>query len=1053
MARQVLPIVSAAAGFWIGGAAGARWGYVIGSIVGNAVDPQVIQGPRIGDVAGQTSSEGVYQPIYFGTAAGSGNMIAQGPNIIKKVKEKQGKGGPVTVSERLYKTFAIRIGVGWNGPIAGISRIWEDEKLVYDIRPESTIVEESEKFAEGFRLYLGTEDQLPDPDLEAIYGIGNTPAYPGRAYIVFPKKDITDRRSISNYRFEVVSQGAVNSVAMLAFRRTLGVGYTMLLDADYSGTWVASPGLNTAAVGKALTMGDRVISYSDGNALPCRTDDLGANFTAATGAVSTYAKDQGWAVGDVVLMPGLLSTTDRSLDRGETFAAIAGSPRLIAIVAIQTRWIGISAIDAELLYSVDNGTTWSSPVAQPIVSGVNGGWATDDEAMFFGLNFGGDSIIIRTPDGVSVSAETIPTLTGQLRCIVEGNGLWVAGTEDGEIIYRDIDGVWHLSPDNFGEPCNGVTFNGIEFVMIGGTYSAGTEYGYIKTSPDGIEWTTRVSSTISSGETWPAIVSMPYSEEIISDTIPLSTIVSKIHGYVNQDSSKYDVTDLAGINVDGLILAGPYSAADAIRTLAGVYFFDSPEIDKKIVHRLRGAPVVHTFTIDDLVDEPEESTRGQAIEYPKKLHLDYQNAVIEYAPAKATSTRESQDIRVVGEANVQAPVVMDADTAAQKANVLHKIAWADLDGEVPFTVPDSFISLVPGDCVGLSLRGQVRRLRIDRQEYNHGTIKLYTRNDRQSAYTSNVTGVPVPTPTPPPPSITGPSRIEVLDIPALLDLHDQPAPVRYIAVGGLTPAWYGAAVQESLDAGANYTGLIDNFSPGTLMGTLLADVTDASTHYTDTTNVLHIQFDDADAEVDSLTDAQFLSEGGALAVENADGTWEVMQYRDADDLGDGEYTLSHLLRGRLNTETQAHLAGRRVVVLDGVRVVSTQSSYIGQSIVHRAISFGTAPETGVTDTITYEAQSQTEWPIASFTAERVSDTITGNIVPRHRFGTDDVPVRSTNWAGYRITYEQGGNVNSVVVLSDDFSLDVTGYGSPVDVTISQLNRITGAGPSVTESIV
>lgn len=211
MARQVLPVIGAVVGFVVGGPVGAQIGFTLGNIAGNAVDPQVIKGPRIGDTGFQGSNEGVPRAIVYGTAAVTGNVIDRGPleKVIKR--ERQGKGGgPVVESERLYLTFAIRI---CEGPIDGIQRIWEDEKLVYDTRTESTIVEESAAFSEGFTLYLGGEDQLPDPDLETIHGVGNTPAYRGSAYIVFTRKDVTDRRgSIPQYRFEVCRNvGAVTS--------------------------------------------------------------------------------------------------------------------------------------------------------------------------------------------------------------------------------------------------------------------------------------------------------------------------------------------------------------------------------------------------------------------------------------------------------------------------------------------------------------------------------------------------------------------------------------------------------------------------------------------------------------------------------------------------------------------------------------------------------------------------------------------------------------------------------------------------------------------------
>jgi hypothetical protein len=199
MARTVLPI----AGAIVGGFFGApQLGYAIGSVIGNAVDPQRIKGPRIGDVNLQTSQEGAPRPIVYGTAAVMGNLIDRGPLDKVITEERQGKGGgPVVENESLFMTFAIRI---CEGPIDGVSRIWEDEKLVYDVRPESTIVDDSLKYGQGFTLHLGSEDQLPDPDLEVIHGIGNTPAHRGTAYIVFPSKDLTRRQgTIPQFRFEV----------------------------------------------------------------------------------------------------------------------------------------------------------------------------------------------------------------------------------------------------------------------------------------------------------------------------------------------------------------------------------------------------------------------------------------------------------------------------------------------------------------------------------------------------------------------------------------------------------------------------------------------------------------------------------------------------------------------------------------------------------------------------------------------------------------------------------------------------------------------------------
>ena len=57
------------------------------------------------------------------------------------------------------------------GPILGIGRIWADGQ---EIAPSDL----------NIRLYTGSEEQLPDPLIDAVEGAGNAPAYRGIAYVV-----------------------------------------------------------------------------------------------------------------------------------------------------------------------------------------------------------------------------------------------------------------------------------------------------------------------------------------------------------------------------------------------------------------------------------------------------------------------------------------------------------------------------------------------------------------------------------------------------------------------------------------------------------------------------------------------------------------------------------------------------------------------------------------------------------------------------------------------------------------------------------------------------
>lgn len=202
----VLAIVGAVVGGLIAGPPGAAIGMTIGSAVGTAIDPPITPGPKIGDAQAQTSRDGVPIPVVWGLCHVVGNIIQMNP--IKTVTSEVGSKKAKTTETRSYRTFAIGICRSHNGPIAGILRIWENDKLVYDTRENPAIpIEETLAFAEGITIYLGGEDQLPDPDLESYSGVGFTPAYRGLAYVCFPEKDITDfGQAIPTYRFEVTTE-------------------------------------------------------------------------------------------------------------------------------------------------------------------------------------------------------------------------------------------------------------------------------------------------------------------------------------------------------------------------------------------------------------------------------------------------------------------------------------------------------------------------------------------------------------------------------------------------------------------------------------------------------------------------------------------------------------------------------------------------------------------------------------------------------------------------------------------------------------------------------
>lgn len=1059
MARQVLPIVGAIIGGIYGGPSGAQAGYAIGSLVGNAVDPLVIKGPRIGDASVQTSAEGVFRPVVFGTAAVAGNVIERGNRQIKKKRTQQGKGGPVSEEERVYWTFAIRI---CEGPISGILRIWEDEKLIFDARTDSPIPEETTDFFSKVRIYLGDEEQLPDPDLESYKGIGNVNAYRGTAYIVFPNWDLTDRReSIATYRFEVSQLTAlvVPGTTMALGKNELG---SVRVASSYNGTeWSLDKEIGSLIGPSALYALNNGRFLARNNTAAAYSDDQGDTWVTVTESFSGDGPSGCAIVGDVVIIGRGLNGYYRSENNGASFTNFS-SPQLQWIASTADGLlVGISQYNNNFWWSSDQGLSWNMGTTHGLDLAVGGSAWSAGSTMFFGGRSAGRPAVSSTTSGIS-KAITVFDPSSDVG-IISGAAyydqdavLWmvVGGSDDGLAWRMGSDGgVVHAIP-SFGAnlAIQGVIYNGLNFVLGTRSVLGVGDSGFIYTSDGtGEVWTQRTHYLTDEID---ALASQPAVQpEGQGKPVELSAIVSAIHE--RAQSYDYEVTELTDM-VDGVVLAGDYTCAEAIKTLAPVYFFDSPEFDDgtgyKIRYRKRGRPAVLTLVDDDFVSTPDKTVRADSLERPRVLHMSFQSPTAGYAAAKASPARNSPDVLVVGEVSLQVPVAFNSvDEAWQRADIMLKQTWVEVGGEEEFVIPDVYLSLVPADIVGVYLRGQARRMRITQIQVEPGQMTLKLLPDRQSAYTSNITGLDLPEPTPPPSSVVGQTILAVLDIPALNDNNDRL--LEYMGMSGQTDAWYGAQAQLSTDGGANWQDAVAT-NVNTIMGSLQNTVTAASPHYLDTTNTVGVSLY-MDDEIESLTNQQFLSEGGSFAVEyqtSSGSHWEVLQYRDAEQDSNGVWWLSHLARGRLNTEAAEHVVGQRVVFLDGVLSVDAVSSWINTELTYRAISFGNSADGVATQSEVYTGQAQLEWPVASLTLSLAGSTLSARAVPRHRFGTEDRPVRSQNWQSFRWIVTDGSNTITTDTIDQATSFDVTGWSTPITVSVAQVNRITGPGPYVSEQI-
>ncbi len=216
MATLILSTAGAAVGTALGGPIGGVVGRALGAAAGGAIDgallggragPRHVEGPRLADVAGLTSTEGDPVPRVYGRARIGGTLIwATRPlEVANTTVERAGsgaKGGGGQKTVRTAYAYFANLAVGLcEGEIACVRRIWADGR-------------ELDQTGLTLRVHRGGADQAPDPLVVAKEGAENAPAYRGLAYVVFeglPLADFGNR--IPQFAFEVVRP--VNGLAPL----------------------------------------------------------------------------------------------------------------------------------------------------------------------------------------------------------------------------------------------------------------------------------------------------------------------------------------------------------------------------------------------------------------------------------------------------------------------------------------------------------------------------------------------------------------------------------------------------------------------------------------------------------------------------------------------------------------------------------------------------------------------------------------------------------------------------------------------------------------------
>lgn len=304
------------------------------------------------------------------------------------------------------------------------------------------------------------------------------------------------------------------------------------------------------------------------------------------------------------------------------------------------------------------------------------------------------------------------------------------------------------------------------------------------------------------------------------------------------------------------------------------------------------------------------------------------------------------------------------------------------------------------------------------------------------------------------PAALGPVHALVLDLPAL----DDSVPTVLSRLAVFSDPWPGAvAVWESID-GLSYSRAGLALAP-TLCGETLDDLAGGPTARWHNASFRVQLYGGA---LSSVTDTVLFSGANAAAVQRTDGAWEVIQFANAELVGDGIYLLSRMLRGQAGSEwaiAPTLAAGSPFVLLDpNVVTVASGLDALERTLQLRVVAAGrdTGDPSALALTATPHATSIKPLAPVHVKGKRDGSGVTFTWIRRTRIEGDgwegEVPLGEDSEA-YVVDILDGGDVvrtlnattPSALYAAADELADFGAVQASLNVRVMQLSATVGRG--------
>lgn len=475
-------------------------------------------------------------------------------------------------------------------------------------------------------------------------------------------------------------------------------------------------------------------------------------------------------------------------------------------------------------------------------------------------------------------------------------------------------------------------------------------------------------------------------------------LIASIAARAGVETAALDLTGVDGL-IEGYLIDGPMTAAAALGPVLLALGLEAAERDGRIGFLRSG---VRVELDDDDLALPEAGPAVQDVRRvetaPGTLRLRFIDGAADYATGAVVVRR---DAGVAAETiHLDLALVTDEGRAEQTARAALERAGAEHDGRSVHLSPLAALRLEAGDEVvlpGEAVAWRIQRLDVD--EARQAQLAPVSRAALTDPGETWRPGDPIPT--------VGTPWLALLDLPGRGDEDG------LLAAAAGAP-WRPLEIHVGVDVDS--LSLRGRIAQAATAGVLTEALGSGPTGRWDRVNRIVLRLEGRSPE--SLSEAAVLGGANRIAVQAADGGWEVIRYQTVEPLGGDQWRLSALLRGQGGSERQAALgaeAGAVVVVLDeALAPVALSEAERGLPLTVRAVAAGAPPggPTSAETSVTWRGVSRRPWSPAHLRAERTAGgDVALSWIRRARIGGDGwdlEPPLGEEREVYRVEIVSGG---------------------------------------------